>query len=153
MCAGISFKIDKINPDELDQFFLPAEFDKQRKGDLVETFYWQNKPFLPVEEIDGVRLYAWGNKDKNLRIPKTGWARIESVRDSLWDWLSPQKVIIPCEMGYEKRKWFKTPEGLAGVRVRYSNITRVYLLTTKADQQFMRYTGHDRMPVGKIEYL
>ncbi len=154
MCAGITFPIDTIKPNELDQFFTPEEFGKQRKGDSVQTFFWQNKPFLPAEDESGeIHLYHWGNRDKFFKMPKTGWAKIESVQDGLWDWLAPKTVWIPSLMGYEKRKWFRTPEGIKGVRVRYHNITRVYLLTTKANQQFLQYTGHDRMPMGKIIYL
>ena len=153
MCAGISFSIDQIEPYELDQFFTPEEFKKQRKGGLIETFFWHNKPFLPVEENGLVHLYHWGNQDGFLKMPKTGWAKIESVQDGRWDYLVPQAVRIPSLMGYEKKHWFKTPEGIKGVKVRYHNVIRVCLLTTKASQEFVAYTGHDRMPVGKIIYF
>lgn len=153
MCAGISFPIDTINAKELDQFFKPDELEKQRKGDVVETYFWQARPFLPAEDESGeVHLYHWGNRDKMLKMPKTGWARLESLQDGRWDWLSPKKVWIPSLYGYEKRKWFRTPVGIEGVRVRLNNVTRVYILTQKADQKFKNYTGHDRMPVGKIVY-
>lgn len=152
MCAGISFSIDIIEPSELDQFFTPDEFRKQRKGDLIETFFWQNKPFLPVEENNSVHLYHWGNREEFLKMPKTGWAKIESIQDGRWDYLSPKAVCIPSIMGCEKKHWFKTPKGIKGVKVRYHNVTRVYLLTTKASQDFAEYTCHDRMPVGRIIY-
>ncbi len=154
MCAGISFYIDKIDGRELDNFFLQEEFEKQRKGDLIQSFFWQNKPFLPVEEDDGVKLYHWGNRDRLLKLPKTGWAKQESLQDGMWDWLAPKIVKIPSFMGYEKRKWFKTPDGLKAVKVRYNNIVRVYIITTKASAVFQEYTGHDRMPaLSKIVYL
>ena len=152
MCAGISFHIDKIDPSELDRFYEPDEFEKQRKGDRLESFIWQHRPFLPVEEDDGVHLYEWGNREPFVKLPKTGWAKLESIQDGRWDWLKPQRVIIPSSMGYERKKWFKTPDGLVGMKVRYHNLTRVYLVTTKADQSFRILTGHDRMPVGKINY-
>ena len=153
MCAGISFYLDKINPHELDRFFTPEEFAKQRKGDIIQTFFWQEHPFLPVAEADGVKLYPWGNRDAGIKLPKTGWAKIESVQDGRWDWLAPQAVNIPSVMGYEKKKWFRTPDGVKGIKVRFHDTTRVYLLTAKASQVFLEYTGHDRMPVGKIIYL
>lgn len=147
MCAGISFSIDKINPHELDRFFTPLEFEKQRKGDIIVTFFWQDKPFLTVEENQQINLYPWGNRDKNIKLPKTGWAKIESVQDGRWDWLAPKIVTIPSLMGYEKKKWFKTPSGIKAVKVRYHNLTRVYMLTTKATKNYLEFTGHDRMPV------
>jgi len=154
MCAGISFHIDNIDPHELDHFFTPEEYQKQRKGDLIETFYWQKKPFLPVEEDGVVHLYEWGNRDVGVKMPKTGWAKIESIQDGLWDWLSPKKVIIPISFGHEKRKWFKTPRGLTGIKVRFHNLTRVYLITAKADLTFISKIGHDRMPaLAKIVYI
>jgi len=154
MCAGISFHIDNINPHELDRFFTPQEYEKQRKGDLIEAFYWQNKPFLPVEEDGEVYLYEWGNREIGTKLPKTGWAKIESVQDGLWDWLAPRRVIIPSDFGYEKRRWFKTPRGLTGIKVRLNDSTRVYLLTAKADLEFKARIGHDRMPaLAKIVYI
>lgn len=150
MCAGISFPMDKINPVELDQFFTRQEFEKQRRGDLVETFFWQAKPFLPVEENGLVHLYHWGNREMSVVLPKTGWAKIESLRDGLWDKFNPRKVLVPSVYGYEKKKWFKTPGGVAAVKVRYGDIVRVYLLTQKATLDFIDYTGHGRMPVGKF---
>lgn len=152
MCAGISFHIDDINPKELDRFFTRQEFEKQRKGDQVHTMFWQDKPFLPVDEPDGVKLCEWGNRDRMSKLPKTGWARLESIQDGRWDWLKPQKIWIPSLMGYDKKKWFKTPQGLTGVKVRYHNLTRVYIVTTKADRSYVDLIGHDRMPVGKIIY-
>ncbi|MFH0779608.1 MAG: hypothetical protein V1928_01990 [Parcubacteria group bacterium] len=152
MCVGISFIIDNINARELDKFFLPEEFAKQRKGDMVEVFFWQSKPFLPIEEEGLVNLYPWGNRERGIRMPRTGWAKIESLRDGLWDYLSPKMVRVPSAYGYEKRKWFKTPDGIKAVRVRLHNVTRVYIVTTKADREFYDYTGHDRMPVGNIVY-
>ncbi len=154
MCAGISFHIDNIDSPELDRFFTPEEYQKQRKGDLIETFYWQKKPFLPVEEEGEVHLYEWGNRESGIKLPKTGWAKIESVQDGLWDWLSPKRVVITSDYGYEKRKWFKTPRGLTGIKVRLNDSIRVYLLTAKADLDFKNRIGHDRMPaLAKIKYI
>ncbi len=147
MCAGIQFPLDKIDPRELDRFVLPDDFEGHRKGDSFQAFFWDKQPFLPVEEADGVHLYPWGNRDALLKMPKTGWTKVESLQDGKWDYLMPKKVLIPCEFGYEKKKWFRTPVGLTGIKTRYHNVIRVYLLTEKADQNFINFTGHDRMPV------
>jgi hypothetical protein len=147
MCAGLQFPLDRIERIEFDHFLLPGEFEGKKKGGSFQVFYWDKQPFLPIEENGGVHLYSWGNRDGELKLPKTGWARIESLRDGRWDVFSPHQVLIPCDFGYEKKKWFKTPGGLTGVKVRWQNVDRVYILTQKADQQFLNYTGHDRMPV------
>lgn len=152
MCAGISFLIDVVRGRDLDRFLTDDELDKKRKGDLVESFYWDAKPYLPVYEDDEVNLYPWGDREGRSGLPKTGWAKIESVRDGIWNAYSPKKVLIPSYAGYEKRHWFKTPQGIQGIKVRIHNITRVYILTAKADRQFLRIIGHDRMPMGEIIY-
>jgi len=151
MCAGIQFLIDKINPDELDRYFLPSELEKQRIGDSVQVFFWQNRPFLPVEEDDGVHLYEWGNREQGLKMPKTGWAKIESVQDGRWNWLSPKVVRVVADKGYEKKKWFKTYDGLKGLKVKLNGVYRIYMLTQKADNKFIEFTGHDRMPIPFVD--
>lgn len=140
--------MDVIDPRELDQFFTLEELARQRRENTMQTFFWQNKPFLPAEDESGmIHLYHWGNRERTLKLPRTGWARLESVQDGGWDYLSPKKVWIPSLMGYEKNKWFKTPAGISGIRVRYHNVTRVYILTVKATQTFLELTHHDRMPI------
>jgi len=153
MCAGIAFYENIILSEEIPNFFNNNELSKSRKGRLLESFYWQRRPFLPVFENDSIHLYEWGNRDGLLKMPKTGWARIESLRDGFWDYLSPKTVEVPCLYGYEKKKWFRSPYGLKAVKVHFHNIYRVYLITDKADQLFQKIIGHDRMPIGKIEYL
>jgi hypothetical protein len=69
---------------------------------VVETVFWQAHPVLPAL-IDGeVRLYDWGNRDDQVRLPKTGWMRQESLEAGKWAYLHPQEVIIPAFMGLEK---------------------------------------------------
>jgi len=153
MCGGISFSLDKIELAELNRFITPKEYEILRKGDSIQSFYWQRRPFLPVLEEGMVHLYDWGNREDEVKLPRSGWAKVEALRDGMWDWLAPKTVIIPCTMGYERRHWFKTPRGIKAVKIRYHNITRVYLLTQKSDRSFIALTGHDRMPVGDINYL
>jgi len=111
MCAGLSFHVDNLNRRELSRVYTPEEWQKQRRGDQVQVFFWQKRPYLPVEENGLIHLYDWGNRERALKLPKTGWAKIESLQEGRWDWLSPTKVKIPSLMGCEKRKWFKTPMG------------------------------------------
>ena len=118
----------------------------------LENFFWDARPFLPVEDEGEIHLYDWGNRERGERMPRTGWAKLESLRDGQWDWLSPKVVNIPAFTGYEKKKWFRIVGGIKAVKVRYHNIIRVYMITVKANQDFLRLTGHDRMPYAKIIY-
>ena len=56
MCAGITFFLDKIDETELSRFLTKEEFLKQKKGRMLESFYWQKRPFLPVLEDGEVHL-------------------------------------------------------------------------------------------------
>ena len=152
MCAGISFPLSLVDDNELHRFLTTKEIAGRADDGYLEIFFWDARPFLPVLEEGKVHLYDWGNREKDLKLPKTGWAMQESLRDGRWDWLSPKLVLIPAFMGSEKKKWFLTPEGIKAIKVRYHNITRVYMITSKASQEYLRFTGHDRMPMAKIVY-
>jgi hypothetical protein len=80
-------------------------------------------------------------------LPKTGWAKLESVQKGTWKWLQPESVTIPSVQGFEKKKWFKTPGGIQGIKVKYKDQTRVYMLTAPATKNYLRLTGHERMPL------
>ena len=95
----------------------------------------------------------WGNKDKGIRLPKTGWAREESIKDGKWDYLYPEFVDIPIEDGYEKKTKFKLSSGTKGIVVQKGDDSRVYMITKSASQEYQNETGHDREPLGeKIDY-
>jgi hypothetical protein len=147
MCAGISFIDEKIKLAELKRFLTPEELKKQRQDGVSQTFFWQAKPFLPVEENGEVHLYDWGNRDKAVDLPKTGWTKIESLEKGTWNWLKPEMVRIPSLKGYEKKHWFATPGGVQGIKVKQGTKTRVYMLTMPATKNYLNLTGHDRMPI------
>jgi len=152
MCAGISFPISQIDDLELHRFLTSKQVAGRSDDGYLETFFWDARPFLPVLEEGKVHLYDWGNREKTLKMPRTGWAKIESLRDGQWDWLSPKAVTIPAFRGCEKKKWFRILGGIKAVKVRYHNIVRVYMITAKSDQNFLNLTGHDRMPYARIVY-
>ena len=153
MCSRIGFSVNLVNKGELSRFLSIKERPRLKKGEFIQSFFWRNKAFLPAEEEGLVKLYPWGSKDSLVKLPRGGCLKLESLRDGHLDWLTPKKIKIPSEMGYEKGHWFKTPKGLVGIKVRYHNLTRVYLLTMKASSVFHEYTGSKRMPVGTIRYL
>lgn len=149
MCGGIGFNPNLISEEELLRFFTQEEVDYFFKTGEAQIFFWSIRPVLPAETAGAVHLFDWGNRDKNIDLPKTGWARIESLEAGRWNYLNPVEVIIPASRGYEKKIWFNTPDKLKGVIVEKDGNQRIYMITKPADQDYINLTGHDRMPVFK----
>ncbi|MFH0825607.1 MAG: hypothetical protein V2B18_22865, partial [Pseudomonadota bacterium] len=68
---------------------------------LLVSAFWSPHPVLPIQTKDTTHLCDWGNRDKHLRLPLTGWTKIESLSDGRWNWLKPAPAIIPALAGYE----------------------------------------------------
>jgi len=149
MCGGIIANLSQISKRELNKFYSEKEIEKMEKAGRFETYYWSKRPVLPVREQQKITLYDWGNRDKDLALPKTGWAKKESLDQGKWNWLTPKKVCIPALRGYEKGVWFDFKRGVDGVLVEKNHQARVYMVTQKADSNYQRLTKHERMPVGE----
>jgi hypothetical protein len=79
MCGGIRFAYDPALEPALAELFTAEQVAQARNSGVVETVFWQAHPVLPAI-IDGkLRLYDWGNRDEQVRLPKTGWMRQESL--------------------------------------------------------------------------
>ena len=90
-----------------------------------------------------------GNRDNpESKLPKTAWARNESVSNGKWAWLHPKKIKIIGNKGWEKGVWFKIKEGVEGLLVLDENKKEhAYMITEKASHYFQTMTRHDRMPL------
>jgi hypothetical protein len=173
MCGGLTFKIGDVSEEELLRFFTVEELAAFRALGHVETFFWARRPVLPAiivlplckgesEGVDrstlpnpplqregyssDIHLYDWGNREKEVDLPKTGWARIESLAEGRWNHLHPKPIVIPAALGYEKKVWFDIWGSIEGVLVEKSGIIRAYMLTVPASTEYQTKTGHDRMP-------
>ena len=149
MCGGIGFKIKNIPDKELKKYYSPAMVARFKAEGRVESFFWQRVAVLPVETEEGIQLKLWGNKDEEVKLPKTGWAREESMKNGKWDWLKQELVNIPADSGYEKKTWFDMPGGTKGIIVEKNNDERVYMITKEASREYKKETGHNREPLGK----
>jgi len=149
MCGGVGFRIKNIPEGELKKFYSPELIKRFKREDRVESFFWYKDPVLPIKTKQGTQLMLWGNKDKEIKLPKTGWAKSESLKQGKWNYLKPEPVDIPIESGYEKKTWFSMPEGTKGIVVKRDKNERVYMITKEASQDYKKETGHDREPVGE----
>jgi len=149
MCGGVGFKIKNIPEVELKKYYSPGLIKRFKTANRVESFFWRSDAVLPVKTKDGAELMKWGNKDKQLKLPLTGWAKIESLKAHKWDYLKPEIVDLPVDSGYEKKTWFDSPNGFKGIMVKKGEEERIYMITKQADENYQKQTGHNREPIGK----
>jgi len=148
MCGGIVFKINQISKKELARYYSQQEIKQIKKTGQAQSFFWSKKPVLPVKKDQKVELYDWGNRQKEINLPKTGWAKQESINDGKWAYLKPEFVNIPVERGFEKGVWFE-PESkeFQGLVVEKDDQKKVYMVTKPATPQYLKLTKHNREPV------
>ncbi len=146
MCGGIRFKYNETLEPALSELVSPAQLDQARAGGVVESVFWGARPILPAIVDDELKLYDWGNRDDGLKLPKTGWLRIESLEAGKWNYLRPREVVIPALQGVEKKVWFGIEHGIRGFLVKRGDQARVYMLTLPPTPEYRALTGHDRMP-------
>lgn len=149
MCGGIAFATSKIPKKELKKYYGQKEIEKFDKNSVVESYFWDPHPILPVEKDGETKLVMWGNRSDELKLPKTGWAKKESVEDGKWAHLSPGFVNIPVVRGYEKGVWFDVKSGnFRGIEVEKDGERRVYMMTEPAKPEYIKMTKHNRQPSG-----
>jgi len=149
MCGGVGYKAKNIPEAELRKYYSPELIKRFKDENRVESFFWHDKAALPVKRQGKIQLMLWGNKDKSLKLPPTGWAREESLNSGKWDYLHPEGVDIPVDSGYEKKTWFDFNNGTKGVVVKTGDEERVYMVTKEASKEYERETGHGREPLGE----
>lgn len=146
MCGGVRFKYDEKIEPALSEMYTGEQLQQARETGVVTSVFWQGRPILPAIVNDELRLYDWGNREESLKLPKTGWVRIESLEAGKWKYLRPQEVIIPAFQGVEKKIWFGIDHGIRGFLVGRGDQERVYMLTLPPTDEYRALTGHDRMP-------
>jgi hypothetical protein len=146
MCGGVRFTYDASLQPALAEVYTPEQLERARQTGVVETVFWQHRPILPALLDGELRIFDWGNRDDALKLPKTGWVRVESLEAGKWNYLKPKPVVIPAFQGVEKKIWFGIEHGIQGFLVRRGDQQRVYMLTLAPTDEYRLLTGHDRMP-------
>lgn len=146
MCGGVRFKYDERLDPALSEMYTSEQLAQARESGVVQAVFWQPRPILPVQIDDDLRILDWGNRDDTLKLPKTGWVRVESLEAGKWNYLRPREVVIPAFQGVEKKVWFGIEHGIRGYVVRRGDAERVYMLTLPPTPEYRALTGHDRMP-------
>ncbi|GAB4190442.1 MAG: hypothetical protein OHK0022_03210 [Roseiflexaceae bacterium] len=146
MCGGVRFTYDERLEPALAQVYGQEQLAEARATGQVQSVFWQARPVLPALLDGDLALFDWGNRDDTLKLPKTGWVRVESLDAGKWDYLRPREVVIPVFQGVEKKVWFGIDHGIRGYLVKRGDVARVYMLTLPPTEEYRTLTGHDRMP-------
>lgn len=154
MCAGLAVERRAIPNELIKKYRLEDRIVKRQEGAEEEIhflFYRSATPLIPVIYNNELTIMTWGNRKKKgneIKLPETGWARIESVEQGKWQHLHPEEVVIPASFGLEKGVWFQIAEGMKGILVRDKQETpHVFMLTQSASHYYQVMTKHDREPV------
>jgi hypothetical protein len=146
MCGGVRFKYDEQLQPALSEIYTAEQLKLAQDTGTLQSVFWQPRPVLPAIVDGDLRLFDWGNRDEALKLPKTGWVRVESLDAGKWNYLKPKAVVIPAFQGVEKKVWFGIDHGIQGFLVHRGDEQRVYMLTLPPTPEYRALTGHDRMP-------
>ena len=146
MCGAVAIKYDPAMKEELTKFFTAEEIARFETNGEIVFAYWDKQPMLPIRKGKEICFIDWGNRDEKLRLPKTGWARLESLLEKKWDHLKPKVVLIPAQRGCEKKVWFDLTADIKAVLVQKDGVERVYMITEAATPEYKELTKHERMP-------
>jgi hypothetical protein len=146
MCGGVRFKYDEKLEPALSEIYTTEQLEVARATGSVQSVFWQPRPVLPALVDGELGLFDWGNRDEALKLPKTGWVRVESLDAGKWNYLRPKEIVIPAFQGVEKKIWFGIDHGIRGLLVRRGDQQRIYMLTLPPTPEYRSLTGHDRMP-------
>jgi hypothetical protein len=149
MCKGVSVTRARIRQELFERYELERRI--VNRGEQQELHFMYTDPVveLPVIRDSQLEILKWGNRgNKESKLPRTGWCRIESLEAGKWRWLHPEPVEIPADFGLEKQVWFQIVEGVRGIVVNdEQGKPHVYMLTKPASHYYGTMTRHDRMPV------
>ena len=107
---------------------------------------------LPVLKKSGeLELVTWGRRrEESGGLPQGGWARLESVKQGVWDKYGAQPVKVFVDEFMEKDRqgtshWFKLGENqwIQGLIARTDDEARLYVVTVIPP---MENAVHDRWP-------
>lgn len=125
----------------------------QFEGEIIKTYFPNPKAKLPVRTKGGeIELIDWGRREaQDGQLPLGGWARLESIRDGVWDKYFFHHVKVMIDQFMEKDRatgaseWFGVNKGqyVHGIVANDAETTRLYVVTIEPD-----FEGaiHDRWP-------
>ena len=121
-------------------------------GQDIRVYFPNPKAMLPVRTKHGaIQLLPWGRRSEQAgRLPRGGWARLDSIYSGRWERWFPVPVKIPVKSFMEKdieshSHWYDLTKGkwLQGLVARDQYEQRVYVVTIEPE---MEDAVHNRWP-------
>ena len=122
------------------------------RGRDYRLYFPNPRAVLPVRQRNGeVCLLPWGRRSNQVgKLPRGGWARLDSIYAGRWDRFFPVPVKIPLIRFMEKNvdgesRWYDLPKGqwVQGLVAREQREQRVYIVTIEPE---IENADHDRWP-------
>ncbi|MBD3330053.1 hypothetical protein GF354_00820 [Candidatus Peregrinibacteria bacterium] len=140
MCTSIRFSRYEFRDSELDSYGLSPS------GDQVRVSIYAAKPVLPIFYRGKNIFVEWGNK-RDMRLPRTGFCRMDSLKAGKWRWFEPEKVKVVASFAMVNGVWFQVREGISAILVSGFGKKKCFILTEPSTRYFKIMTGSLRMPV------
>ena len=104
-------------------------------------------PLLPVLLDGRLRLVPWGNRDGRRALPRTAWARIDTLAAGEWG-TEIEPAVVPAALALDKGVWFHAREG---VRIAMVGGT-AFVLVEPSTHYYQVMTRSEWMPclVGEV---
>ena len=150
MCAGISLSWRQLPESLIERFRLQDKVVIRNgcKDREIRFLSRDPRPLIPAWHGEQLGVFRWGSKDRRSKLPRTGWATLESLEAGHWSRRKPEAVEIPATLGFEKGVWFKIRQGIRGILVQDEHQRpHVYMLTEAASHYYSVMTRAKRMPV------
>jgi hypothetical protein len=147
---GISLSWRSLPQSLIDRHGLRDRIIVRNEGAESEYrfVFRDTHPLLPVWIGNELTLCAWGNHNRQSRLPRCGTVAQEAIQAGKWQNVQPEQVEIPASFGWDKGVWYRIKEGIQGILVRNeADQPIVYILTEPASHYYQVMTRNSRMPI------
>lgn len=150
MCVAVAIYRNKLPKKLIHEHGLADRLTNHAPDveNEAQFHYRHQTPILPVLWQGRIQIIEWGNRDRtDIRIPKTGWCRHESLFKGKWDEFAPLPVIIPAAYALDKGGWFRIEQAMEGILVHdEQGEPHVYMVTEPASHWYKAIMLNERMP-------
>lgn len=150
MCVAVAIHRNKLSKQLIHEHGLSDRLINHAPDaeDEAQFHYRHRNPVLPVLWQGRLDIIEWGNRDRtDIRVPKTGWCRHESLFNGKWAEFAPLPVIIPAAYALDDGGWFKITQGIEAVIIHDEmGDPHVYMVTEPASNWYKAIMLNLRMP-------
>lgn len=152
MCQALRFITRNLSESQLEPYYNTAQIRALKQRPYLDQYFWVPQTVLPLYTKTGILLRPWGNQSDYLPVPKTAWAKLESIRNGNWGHLEPKPVLIAAEAYLDGGFWWPLASGLTGLAIKIEGLELVYVVTKVASEKHKQISGLERQVIGEIIY-